>query len=350
VKVCEFGSTTLNIEHISVDFENQFYKKIFDANEFSINTFTLNTYGQAYNTPCPYIDPITNNRCNGGPINNTSDISYSKFIGCQKYQFGQKGHRYIAISHRVNLEYFEKLIQNYTYCSDRISQKDYKSTNECFTVFSDSSTTNYCRILDDGQYLVLYTRKEQTELLSQALYAEIDMAFKRIHGITNEWEICAYIDRYQKTLVFARMFTNFQSAKAYQYLFEDLFDIVEKDTQKQFQFQHIHGYGLGCIIADEHQGQAFGFGQYLHSKYSHLSCEEHLKHINKLCQVHFNRNIRNKAVSDKTKELMYSVTKLDTQEQILNVLEKIRKSGEPEAAADWVKNKYKPWILAGLSP
>ncbi|RIB10322.1 hypothetical protein C2G38_2106384 [Gigaspora rosea] len=85
------------------------------------------------------------------------------------------------------------------------------------------------------------------------------------------------------------MFTNFQSAKAYQYLFEDLFDIVEKDTQKQFQFQHIHGYGLGCIIADEHQGQAFGFGQYLHSKYSHLSCEEHLKHINKLCQVHFNR-------------------------------------------------------------
>ncbi|CAG8849091.1 24011_t:CDS:1, partial [Racocetra persica] len=46
--------------------------------------------------------------------------------------------------------------------------------------------------------------------------------------------------------------------KAYQCLFEDLFDVIEKDTQKQFEFQHIHGRGLGCIIADEHQGQAFG--------------------------------------------------------------------------------------------
>ncbi|CAG8810568.1 13979_t:CDS:2, partial [Racocetra persica] len=127
-------------------------------------------------------------------------------------------------------------------------------------------------ILDNGQYLVLCTRKEQTELLSQALYVEIDMAFKRVHGITNEWEICAYANRYQKK-----------------------------------------------------------FGQYLHSKYSHLLCEEYLKHIYKLCQVHFNQNIRNKAVSDETKELMYSITKLDTKEQVLNVLEKIKESGEQEA-------------------
>ncbi|RIB06739.1 hypothetical protein C2G38_2216308 [Gigaspora rosea] len=56
------------------------------------------------------------------------------------------------------------------------------------------------------------------------------MAFKRIHGITNEWEICAYANRYQK-------------AEAYQYLFEDLFDIVEKDTNKKFEFQHIHSSG-----------------------------------------------------------------------------------------------------------
>ncbi|CAG8642971.1 14776_t:CDS:2, partial [Racocetra fulgida] len=69
------------------------------------------------------------------------------FIGCQKYQFGQKGHRYIAISQRVNLEYLEQLFQSYTYCSDGISKKDYnnKLTDECFTVFPNSSTTKYCR-------------------------------------------------------------------------------------------------------------------------------------------------------------------------------------------------------------
>lgn len=89
-------------------------------------------------------------------------------------------------------------------------------------------------------------------------------------------------------LVFAQVFTNFQLAKAYQYLFEDLFGTIENDTHKPFEFQHIHDCRLGCIIADEHQGQALGLRQYLHSKYSYLSCEEHLKHIYKLCQVHFN--------------------------------------------------------------
>ncbi|CAG8840051.1 1864_t:CDS:1, partial [Racocetra persica] len=41
IKVCEFSSTTFDIEHMSVDFEDQLYKKIFDANKFSVDTFTL---------------------------------------------------------------------------------------------------------------------------------------------------------------------------------------------------------------------------------------------------------------------------------------------------------------------
>ncbi|RIB28821.1 hypothetical protein C2G38_2156917 [Gigaspora rosea] len=95
-----------------------------------------------------------------------------------------------------------------------------------------------------------------------------------------------------------------------------LFDIVEKDTNKKFEFQHIYSRWLGCIIADEHQGQALGLGKYLHSKYCHLSSEKHLKHIYKLCQIHFNHNIRNKAISNETKELMCLIIKLNTQEEI----------------------------------
>ncbi|CAG8769678.1 19310_t:CDS:2, partial [Racocetra persica] len=109
----------------------------------------------------------------------------------------------------------------------------------------ESSDPYICSVkfLDSGQYLVLCARKEQTELLSQSLYVEIDMAFKRIHSAANKWKICAYVHRYQK-------------AKAYQYLFEDLFDNVENDTHKPFEFQHIHSRRLGCIIVDEYQGQA----------------------------------------------------------------------------------------------
>ncbi|CAG8773999.1 4905_t:CDS:2, partial [Racocetra persica] len=142
VKVCEFGSATLDIEHTSVNFEDQLYKNIFDANEFSVDTFTFNTYGQAYNTPCSYIDPITNIRCNGVSILK----KYKQFIGCQKYQFGQKRHCYISISQRANMEYLEQLFQNYTYYSNEINRKNYtnKSVNECFTVFPNSSTMSHC--------------------------------------------------------------------------------------------------------------------------------------------------------------------------------------------------------------
>ena len=47
-------------------------------------------------------------------------------------------------------------------------------------------------------------------------------------------------------------------AQAYQNLFEDLFGCIERDTGKPFNFYHIHQKGLGCIIADQHKGQALG--------------------------------------------------------------------------------------------
>ncbi|CAG8843142.1 21295_t:CDS:2, partial [Gigaspora margarita] len=63
VKVCEFGSATLNIAHTSVNFEDQLYKNISMQMNFWLIHLLL-----TYNTPCPYIDPITNIRCNRVPI------------------------------------------------------------------------------------------------------------------------------------------------------------------------------------------------------------------------------------------------------------------------------------------
>ncbi|CAG8726418.1 36306_t:CDS:2, partial [Racocetra persica] len=97
IKVYEFSSTTLDIEHMSVDFEDQLYKKIFDVNEFLVDTFTLNIYGQAYNMPCSYIDPITNICCDSNPIH-------------REYKQDSKA----------------------------------QPINECFTIFPNSSTRIYC--------------------------------------------------------------------------------------------------------------------------------------------------------------------------------------------------------------
>ncbi|CAB5368912.1 unnamed protein product [Rhizophagus irregularis] len=170
-----------------------------------------------------------------------------------------------------------------------------------------------------------------------------------IHGVTNEWEVSAYVSRIQKTLTFARIFTNIEMADAYQNLFEDLFNCIEKDTGDIFNFYHIHGRGLGCIIADQHKVQALGLGRYLNSKYPNLTPVEHLQHIYKLCQVHYKRNIdKNKQISSEIRSAMYLVPTLDTQEEVLIVLDKIQSSGELGAEA-WVKDKRVSWVLSGIS-
>ncbi|RHZ78932.1 hypothetical protein Glove_154g37 [Diversispora epigaea] len=125
----------------------------------------------------------------------------------------------------------------------------------------EMSTDSYIRsirFLDNGQYIILCATKQQLKTIKELTYIEIDMAFKRIHGKTNEWEVSTYLSHVQKTLTFVRIFTNIETAEAYKNLFEDLFTCIEKDTGEIFNFYHIHGKGLGCILADQHKGQALG--------------------------------------------------------------------------------------------
>ncbi|RHZ58579.1 hypothetical protein Glove_372g161 [Diversispora epigaea] len=161
------------------------------------------------------------------------------------------------------------------------------------------------RFLDNGQYVVLCATKQQLKAIKELTYIEIDMAFKRIHGKTNEWEVSAYLYHTQKTLTFVRIFTNIETAEVYKNLFEDLFTCIEKDTGETFNFYHIHGKELGCILVDQHKGQALGLGQYLHSKYPIFSPIEHLQHNIQFCD-------------------------------------------EP-GTEDWVKDKLIPWVLSGIS-
>ncbi|PKC54498.1 hypothetical protein RhiirA1_477216 [Rhizophagus irregularis] len=55
------------------------------------------------------------------------------------------------------------------------------------------------RFLDSGQYIVVCATKQQLKAIPELTYFEIDMAFKRIHGVTNEWEVSAYVSRIQKS-------------------------------------------------------------------------------------------------------------------------------------------------------
>jgi hypothetical protein len=64
-------------------------------------------------------------------------------------------------------------------------------------------------------------------------------------------------------LTFARVFTNNESADAYQNMFAAVFSIVKEDTNSEICFNHIDGKGIACILADAHPGQALGMLHYM---------------------------------------------------------------------------------------
>lgn len=51
--------------------------------------------------------------------------------------------------------------------------------------------------------------KQQLKAISELTYFEIDMAFKRIHGKTNEWEVSAYSSQVQKSKLNSINFINY---------------------------------------------------------------------------------------------------------------------------------------------
>ncbi|PKY51330.1 hypothetical protein RhiirA4_546495 [Rhizophagus irregularis] len=199
----------------------------------------------------------------------------------------------------------------------------------------------YIRKIEFFQILVLCMRKEQSFALLDLSYFEIDMAYKRIQGEIKEWDLVAYVENFQKTLTFARVFTNNKSADAYQNIFAAVFSVVKEDTNSEICFHHIDGKGIGCILADAHPGQALGISLliYLNNRYPYLSAIEHLKHIYKICLIHFNRNIRQKSeIPTEIKKMMYAIPHLETKAEVLNVLEQI-KLIQNKQAIDWVNDK-----------
>ena len=88
---------------------------------------------------------------------------------------------------------------------------------------------------------------------------------------------------------FCRIFTNVFTAEGYHRLFSSLFQIIHEVTGQSIQFQHIHGSGIGCILADLDAAKAKGLGLALHDLDNKKNWETHLTFILKTCLVHFER-------------------------------------------------------------
>ena len=88
---------------------------------------------------------------------------------------------------------------------------------------------------------------------------------------------------------YCRIYTNVNSAEGYHRLFIILFDVIKQLTDKPVQFKHIHGNGWGCIVGDLDMGQMKGLGLALQDLDTTCEWKEHLMHVFKSCNIHFQR-------------------------------------------------------------
>ena len=62
-------------------------------------------------------------------------------------------------------------------------------------------------------------------------------------------------------------------------MFEAFFETIEKLTNKPAHFQHIHGDGWTCILADLDKAQALGLGKAMKKMDPTHKAKEHLQYI-----------------------------------------------------------------------
>ncbi|KIJ40774.1 hypothetical protein M422DRAFT_256193 [Sphaerobolus stellatus SS14] len=194
----------------------------------------------------------------------------------------------------------------------------------------------------------------------------IDISFKRVHK-WQEFEIKAWFPSYNRSVIVSWAFITSQSAAAHLLLFKCIFQVAEVDTGKPFRIRHIHGDGLDSVTADEHWGQAVGFGMfcqelskgmmgycaYEQTKAIHnLSAYDHLKRLYRYCFSHYTHHVGELRgyVEGEVLTAMMSLTSVDAlpvhvYEKILHIIHNSGKKGK-----DWLKDKEagEGWPMAAI--
>ncbi|KAJ7127685.1 hypothetical protein C8R44DRAFT_616325 [Mycena epipterygia] len=219
--------------------------------------------------------------------------------------------------------------------------------------------------------IIICMSRECSRRLRQAQYLQSDIGFKRIVGFL-EFEL-ACMDRDANTsVIFCRIYLNRQTAAAHQRIFQEIEAIVRADTGFNLKWRHLHASTLddfnGMILhwaADQHRGQAKGFGLGLHLQalaqvlgnqmdlheplrtLASLSPYEHLYRIFRICVVHVCRRIKAAGVPDEVKNLMRSLICL-THDNWDETIERIRVLGG-KTGIDWINNKLSSrFIFPGI--
>ncbi|CAI2187127.1 16126_t:CDS:10 [Funneliformis geosporum] len=130
------------MEHESVDSDSDLRLKVneeLSSNNIENNTFII--YLSAIQTEYRY--KKDNIKCTGRPVlkclkSRDETIPPSYFIGCDRWNFNEKFHRYISIKENVDLNLLQQLL------SGLYEGKTDEPVNNCFLVLSNSSKKKLC--------------------------------------------------------------------------------------------------------------------------------------------------------------------------------------------------------------
>ncbi|RGB43240.1 hypothetical protein C1646_749981 [Rhizophagus diaphanus] len=297
VKMCSYSAEELNSSHVSVNFETNVYRNIYNTYEHSIEKYTLNLMRVMQQNIL--LDLFQNyNVTSVSEVNDIEDSTSNRVLdkyytvlpyNSKTFPYRISGDIVIDGIHMhpspppvkipINLVEDLQSIMNNKDLLNLTARKfltkpmlltylNSCSLNSIYPSLNNQSKINYLiakekrSINPHGQnifgamYKFMKNKDLKDTYIRKIEYFHNRQILIRIQGEIKEWELVAYIKNLQKTLIFARVFTNNESADAYQNMFAAVFSIVKEDTNSEICFNYINGKGIACILADAYPGQA----------------------------------------------------------------------------------------------
>ncbi|CAG8513407.1 14342_t:CDS:10 [Cetraspora pellucida] len=265
------------------------------SNNIDNNTFEF--YLAVQETSCKF--KINERLCEGKPVlhclahHNSLETKY--FIGCTKWKYGEKHHRFIFVSSNVNLELLNNLYNVYAHQSGNVICHGPIVKKSCKVEFYKLTLLNlkkcpFVILICKGIYTHSPPPSIRTPInIKQRLQTLVQQANKDLTDITPTKIITGnLIKSYFGIDTLSEVYTSLNDIDKLQncvYKIQKEKHPFEQDLlETSPSFKHIHDEGWGCIIGDLDIAQAIGLGETLASINNTYNWEEHLIYIFKSCQ------------------------------------------------------------------
>ncbi|KAJ7064494.1 hypothetical protein C8F01DRAFT_1080806 [Mycena amicta] len=122
----------------------------------------------------------------------------------------------------------------------------------------------YAAMSKDDFRLVVTMHPGLAKFIHRVTALFIDFTFKRIAGDMDEWEVAAFVDRYNQRISFGSLYCDRKTTRAFFQLFVELFDVIKRVTGTELGLRPFRpAANCRTIVMDGEAAQALGLGEFL---------------------------------------------------------------------------------------